>query len=112
MQLAELLASTKDKSGADILWREEEGEVAASLMSNLLEHADTLGEIKQGQTIYFVLGALARQCPDELRNYEAINLPFGQLGDVQIADAITPAYARLDAAVEVERMKENIYTRK
>lgn len=49
LQLAELLASTKDKSGADILWCEEEGEVAASLMSNLLEHAETLGEIKQGQ---------------------------------------------------------------
>ena len=51
-------------------------------------------------------------CPEHLRNYEAISLPFGQLGDVQIADTITPAYARLDAAVEVERMKENIYTRK
>ena len=51
-------------------------------------------------------------CPENLRNYEAINLPFGQLGDVQIAETITPAYARLDAAVEIERMKQNIYTRK
>ena len=51
-------------------------------------------------------------CPENLRNYEAINLPFGQLGDVQIAETITPAYARLDGAVEIERMKANIYTRK
>ena len=49
LQLAELLASSKDKNGADTLWCEESGEAAASLMSNLLEHADTLGEIRQGQ---------------------------------------------------------------
>ncbi|MBP3546716.1 MAG: PD-(D/E)XK nuclease family protein [Alphaproteobacteria bacterium] len=49
LQLAEFLATSKDKNGADVLWCEEEGEVAASLMGNLLEHADTLGEIKQGQ---------------------------------------------------------------
>ena len=51
-------------------------------------------------------------CPEQLRNYDAINLPFGQLQNVQIAETITPAYARLDAAVEIERMKENIYKRK
>ena len=50
-------------------------------------------------------------CPEELRNYEAINLPFGQLQNIQIAETLTPAYARLDAAVEVERMKENVYKR-
>jgi len=47
--------------------------------------------------------------PEELRNYDAIKRPFGQLGDVQIADELTPAYARLDATVEVPRMLENIY---
>ena len=51
-------------------------------------------------------------CPEQLRNYDAINLPFGQLHNVQIAETITPAYARLDASVEIERMKENIYKRK
>ena len=50
-------------------------------------------------------------CPENLRNYEAINLPFGQLGDVQIAETITPAYARLDAAVEIERMNKPIMKR-
>lgn len=47
--------------------------------------------------------------PEELRNYDSIRKSFGQIGDIQIADEITPAYARLDAAVEVERMKENIF---
>lgn len=51
-------------------------------------------------------------CPEHLRNYDAIKLPFGQLQNVNIAETLTPAYARLDAAVEIERMKENIYTRK
>ena len=50
--------------------------------------------------------------PSALRNYEAIKLPFGQLGNIKIADELTPAYLRLDAKVEIERMKENIYTRK
>ena len=50
--------------------------------------------------------------PEHLRNYDAIELPFGQIGNIQIAETLTPAYARLDAAVEIERMKENIYTRK
>ena len=51
-------------------------------------------------------------CPEELRNYESIMLPFGQLQNVQIAETLTPAYARLDASIEIDRMKENIYTRK
>lgn len=51
-------------------------------------------------------------CPESLRNYDALNLPFGQLQNVNIAETITPAYARLDAKIEVERMKETIYTRK
>ena len=51
-------------------------------------------------------------CPEELRTYDAIKQPFGKLQNVSIAETITPAYARLDAAVEIERMKENIYTRK
>lgn len=51
-------------------------------------------------------------CPMHLRNYESILLPFGQLGDVMVAETIAPAYARLDAKVEIDRMKENIYTRK
>ena len=50
--------------------------------------------------------------PENLRNYDAIELPFGQIGNIQIAETLTPAYGRLDGAVEVERMKENIYTRK
>ena len=50
--------------------------------------------------------------PENLRNYDAIELPFGQIGNIQIAETLTPAYARLDGAVEIERMKENIYTRK
>ena len=50
--------------------------------------------------------------PSALRNYEAIKLPFGQLGNIKIADELTPAYLRLDVKVEIERMKENIYTRK
>ena len=51
-------------------------------------------------------------CPEELRNYDALEKPFGQLQNISIAETLTPAYARLDAAVEIERMKENIYTRK
>ena len=50
-------------------------------------------------------------CPEKLRTYEAINLPFGQLQNIQIAETLTPAYARLDAKVEIDRMKEKIYTR-
>ena len=50
-------------------------------------------------------------CPEELRTYEAINLPFGQLQNIQIAETLTPAYARLDAKIELDRMKERIYTR-
>ena len=48
-------------------------------------------------------------CPDTLRNYESVRKPFGQLQNVQIAEQITPVYARLDASVEVERMNEKVY---
>lgn len=48
-------------------------------------------------------------CPEDLRNYESIKNPFGVLGNIQIADEISPAYARLDATVEVERMKERVF---
>ena len=51
-------------------------------------------------------------CPEELRSYDALEKPFGQLENISIAETLTPAYARLDATVEIERMKENIYTRK
>ena len=50
-------------------------------------------------------------CPDNLRNYEALNLPFGQIQNIKIADVLTPAYARLDPNVEIERMNERIYTK-
>lgn len=48
-------------------------------------------------------------CPNELRNYSSIHLPFGQLGNLKIAETISPAYVRLDKNIEIERMKERIY---
>lgn len=49
VRLAEKLAGRPDKSGADILWEGEAGETAAALLSSLLEAADTLGAIPNGQ---------------------------------------------------------------
>lgn len=49
IRLAEVLAARPDKSGADILWAGEAGETAASLLSGLLEAAETLGSVPQGQ---------------------------------------------------------------
>ncbi len=50
-------------------------------------------------------------CPNDMRNYESIGLPFGQIGHLQIAETLTPAYVRLDPKVEIDRMKERIYTK-
>lgn len=49
IRLAETLATRSDKSGADILWAGEAGEAAAALLSSLLEAAETLGSVPQGQ---------------------------------------------------------------
>ncbi len=49
--------------------------------------------------------------PENLRNYQALNLPFGQLSNIHISENITPVYARLDMEVEVQRMKEKIYSK-
>lgn len=49
--------------------------------------------------------------PDNLRNYQALDKGFNNLDGLKISDEITPIYARLDASVEIDRMKEKIYTR-
>ena len=46
---------------------------------------------------------------EELRNYKALELPFGSYGNVKLSETIAPVYQRLDANVEIERMKERIY---
>ena len=54
----------------------------------------SMGEIKQGQTIYFVLGALARQCPDELRNSTINHLVDALVGGVNY-----DVHMKLDAQI-------------
>nr|QJR98228.1 double-strand break repair protein AddB [uncultured Alphaproteobacteria bacterium] len=49
IRLAEALAARPDKSGTDVLWAGEAGETAANLLSSLLEAAETLGSVPQGQ---------------------------------------------------------------
>ena len=49
-------------------------------------------------------------CPKELQNYESIKKGFGQLSNIRICDTPTPIYSRLDANVEVERMKKELYS--
>ncbi len=47
--LAEALAESDDRSGAENLWRAEDGRSAAALMSDILEKADVLGNIETEQ---------------------------------------------------------------
>ncbi len=49
IRLSETLAARPEKSGADVLWAGETGETAAALLSSLLEAAETLGFVPQGQ---------------------------------------------------------------
>lgn len=53
-----------------------------------------MDEIKQGQTIYLVLGALARQCPDELRS-STIN----HLADALVGGVNYDIHMKLDAKI-------------
>ena len=92
---------------------EAKKEELASVMNHLANAIYTFSELLSP---FLTNGAVKildmLNVPSALRNYEAIKLPFGQLGNIKIADELTPAYLRLDAKVEIERMKENIYTRK
>lgn len=54
LQAAEALATTSQKSGAEILWQGEDGEAAAKTFSDLLEHADSLGIVPQGQYLELI----------------------------------------------------------
>jgi len=44
-QIAEHLATTDQRSGAERLWREDAGEQAATLLENILSYGDILGEM-------------------------------------------------------------------
>ena len=59
IKLAEYIASRPDKSGAEVLWSGENGEAAASLIANLIESADTLGDIPNGQYLELFESLLA-----------------------------------------------------
>ena len=59
INLAEYIASRSDKSGADILWSGENGEAAAALITGLIEAADTLGDIPNGQYLELFEAMLA-----------------------------------------------------
>lgn len=59
IKLAELIASRPDKSGAEILWSGENGEAAAALITGLIEAADTLGDIPNGQYLELFEAMLA-----------------------------------------------------
>ncbi|MBQ1612377.1 MAG: double-strand break repair protein AddB, partial [Alphaproteobacteria bacterium] len=59
IKLAELIASRPDKSGAEILWSGENGEAAATLITGLIEAADTLGDIPNGQYLELFEAMLA-----------------------------------------------------
>ena len=48
------------------------------------------------------------QVPEHLRNYESA-VKFGSLQNVKVCEKPTPAFARLDAKVEVERMQEVVH---
>lgn len=59
LQAAEVLATTDCKNGAQILWKNEDGETAAKFMADLLEYADVLGEIQPeeyGQWLGVLMG--------------------------------------------------------
>ena len=53
LEIAEILASTKDSSGAEILWYGNNGETLAKFFAELLDAADIIGEIPQGQYLDF-----------------------------------------------------------
>ena len=48
------------------------------------------------------------QVPKNLQNYQSAE-QFGVLHSIKICEKPTPAFVRLDAKVEVEKMKEIIY---
>lgn len=62
LRLAETLAADTEKSGAEKLWRGDDGEAAATLFGKLLHHADTLGAIPQHQYVD-LLNALFNNTP-------------------------------------------------
>ena len=47
--------------------------------------------------------------PEEYRNYESIKKPFGQIQNIKIIEKPTPVYVRLDAQVELERAKKELF---
>lgn len=46
IEAAELIATTDNKNGAKVLWKNEDGEAAAKFLADLLEYADVLDEIR------------------------------------------------------------------
>ena len=48
------------------------------------------------------------QVPEELRTYQKAK-QFGILQQIQIVEKPTPAFVRLDKAIELEKMQEKIY---
>ncbi len=59
INLAEQIASRSDKSGAEILWSGESGETAAPALAEMIESADTLGNIPNGQYLELFEAMLA-----------------------------------------------------
>lgn len=49
-------------------------------------------------------------CPSSLSNYDSLNRGFSILDNIKITDKPLPVYARLDAKIEVERMKNELYS--
>jgi len=80
LRVAEQLAKTEQKSGDKILWKGDDGEVAARFVADLLEKADILGEINP-QEYAGCLDALMKGCT--VRNRYGMHPRLKILGPIE-----------------------------
>ncbi|MBR1648077.1 MAG: PD-(D/E)XK nuclease family protein [Alphaproteobacteria bacterium] len=90
IRLAESLAATPEKSGADVLWAGDAGETAAEFLSSLLESASTLGKIPCDQYADFF---------DALMNQVTVRQKYGTHPRIRILGPIEAKLCSFDCII-------------